>query len=159
MERGKHTNGQRRERERERERQVGSSSLSCLWCNRDSCYTLERRWFILQNHMAQTFAYLPALSEIRTLTHTHTHIHTHMYRPGVCVCVCVCVCATDRVQPQASTPLVTNYLDTLIHSYTPFTDGNTVFMDHCCSDNLLWLQYLSRASLRSGVKCNDSGRR
>lgn len=55
--------------------------------------------------MAQTFGYLPALSETRT--HTHTHLWAY------------CACVTDGVQPQASTPLVTNYLDTLIHSYTP----------------------------------------
>lgn len=56
-------------------------------------------------HMAQTFTYLPTFSE----THTHTHTHLWAYR----------ACVTDRAQPQASTPLVTNYLDTLIHSYTP----------------------------------------
>lgn len=72
--------------------------------------------------MAQTFFFLPALSEI------HTRTLTHIYGPTLCVWI------RQGSTSGFSTPgyKLFGYFNTLIYT---FTDGNTVFMDHtCCSD-------------------------
>lgn len=101
MERGKHSNGQRRERER----QVGVTVCDVLATAVTHCNGVGVYFTGSISHG----------TNIHLSTHRfwNTHALTHnqwAYR----------ACVTDRAQPQASTPLVTNYfLDALIHSYTP----------------------------------------
>lgn len=79
------------------------------------------------------------------LKYTHTHTHLRAYP----------VCVTDRVQPPASTPLGTNYLDTLIRSYR---------WQYCVHESLmqwhlLWLNIFPGPDFQCfAVKCNVSRR-
>lgn len=119
VERRKHTNGQRRERERKRE--AGRRVTVCdvlvtavTHCN--GC------WFILHR---VNITWHKHTHIYRPFWNTHTHSHTSM---GL-----ACVCDQQGSTSGFNTPgyKLFRYFNTLIYT---FTDGNTVFMDHCCSD-------------------------
>lgn len=103
VEMGKHTNGKRREREREAGRIVtvcGELRIVVTHCDVVILYFTGSISHGTNNSLST-----------RPFWNTHTHTLTHLWA--------YCACVTNRVQPQASTPLVTNYSATLIHSYTP----------------------------------------
>lgn len=81
--------------------------------------------------MAQALGYLPAFSEIytRARTHTRTHSHTSMGQ----LCVHDQQGSTSGFNTPGYKPF--GYFNTLIYT---FTDGNTVFMNCCCSDTCLY---------------------
>lgn len=80
-------------------------------------------------HFTRSLSHGTSIFYLPTLFGTHTHTCTHSHTPMGLLCVC---------DQQGSTSGFNNrgyklfrYADTLIYS---FTDGNTVFMTHCCSD-------------------------
>ena len=83
----------------------------------------------------------------------HTHTLTHIYGPISCV--------RDRQGSTSgfNTPgyKLFGYVNTLIYT---FTDGNTVFTNHCCSDTCYGLNIFLVPTFRwrlqcLGVKCSD----
>lgn len=97
--------------------------------------------------MAQGLVYLPAVSEI------HTHSHTSMGQ----LCVRDQQGSTSGFNTPGYKPF--GYFITLIYT---FTDGNTVFMNRCCSDTCLYgLEVFLVLTLQwhlkcLGVKCDGS---
>lgn len=95
--------------------------------------------------MAQALGYLPAFSEIYTRAHTRTHSHTSMGQ----LCVHDQQGSTSGFNTPAYKPF--GYINTLICT---FTDGNTVFMNCCCSDAcFLWLKIVLVLTLQWHLKC------
>lgn len=134
----------------EKERQRGRSDTHCLcWTSWQLSHAvmLSVRISPDQYHTAQT---PPTLSEI------------HSYNPSYASTGQLCVCARQCSTSGSSTPCYKPFasFNTLIYT---FEDGNTVFMDCCCSDACYGLNIFLVPALKwnlqsLGVKCNDSSR-